>query len=97
MEIFINILIISFILYTVVGVTVLLFRVSKNELKLKKYKKNCNSLQNTLSLYDNLINQRVDREIDRTNLMHDEAFRYIDRRIDNLEGNITPKQELLKG
>lgn len=97
MEIFINILIISFILYTIGGVTILLFRASENEVKLKKYKKKLDSLQNTLSLYDGLINQRVDREIDRTNLMHDEAFRYIDRRIDNLEGNITPKQELLKG
>lgn len=45
MEIFINILIISFILYTVVGVTVLLFRVSENELKLKKYKKKLDSRQ----------------------------------------------------
>ena len=49
---------------------------------------------------DELINRRVDQEIDRTNLIHKDTLSYIDSRMDKLEqkilGNITPKQ-VLKG
>lgn len=38
---------------------------------------------------DELINRRVDQEIDRTNLIHKDTLSYIDSRVDKLEQKLT--------
>ena len=47
---------------------------------------------------DELVNRRVDQEIDRVNRLHRESISYTDSRVDKLEqkilGNIEPKQVL---
>lgn len=49
---------------------------------------------------DELINRRVDQEIDRTNLIHKDTLSYIDSRMDKLEQKLTGTpgaKQVLKG
>lgn len=76
---------------------VLLVKIIKKVEKLESNEKNnMYWVQNN----DELINRRVDQEIDRVDNLHRESISYVDSRIDKLEqkilGNITPKQ-VLKG
>lgn len=76
---------------------VLLVKVIK---KVEKLESNAKDAIYWIQKNDELINRRVDQEIDRVNNLHRESISYVDSRIDKLEqkilGNITPKQ-VLKG
>lgn len=80
----------------ILGAVLLVKTIKKVEKLESNEKSNMYWVQNN----DELINRRVDQEIDRVNNLHRESISYVDSRIDKLEqkilGNITPKQ-VLKG
>lgn len=80
----------------ILGAVLLVKTIKKVEKLESNEKNNMYWVQNN----DELINRRVDQEIDRVNNLHRESISYVDSRIDKLEqkilGNITPKQ-VLKG
>jgi len=45
---------------------------------------------------DELVNRRIDQEVDRTNNIYNDCIRHTDSRVDKLESKITTK-EILKG
>lgn len=78
----------------ILGAVLLVKTIKKVEKLESNEKNNMYWVQNN----DELINRRVDQEIDRVNNLHRESISYVDSRIDKLEqkilGNITPKQVL---
>lgn len=80
----------------ILGAVLLVKTIKKVEKLESNEKNNMYWVQNN----DEIINRRVDQEIDRVNNLHRESISYVDSRIDKLEqkilGNITPKQ-VLKG
>lgn len=74
---------------------VLLVKVIK---KVEKLESNAKDAIYWIQKNDELINRRVDQEIDRVNNLHRESISYTDSRVDKLEqkvlGNIEPKQVL---
>lgn len=80
----------------ILGAVLLVKTIKKVEKLESNEKNNMYWVQNN----DELINRRVDQEIDRVDNLHRESISYVDSRIDKLEqkilGNITPKQ-VLKG
>jgi hypothetical protein len=78
----------------VIGIVVM-FRMSNSLSKLKQtihnHEEAMASLDRDISTRDELINRRVDNEVDRLNRTSDEIFRYIDSRLDKLESKILSK------
>lgn len=54
--------------------------------------------QDWISRNDELINRRMDQEVDRVNRLHNDSIAFTDSRVDKLEAKLTstPK-EILKG
>ena len=46
---------------------------------------------------DELVNRRIDQEIDRVNNLHKDSISYIDSRTDKLDSKIENNKDLLKG
>lgn len=93
------------ILSFVLGISVVLIILGavllvKTIKKVEKLESNAKDAIYWVQKNDEIINRRVDQEIDRVNNLHRESISYVDSRIDKLEqkilGNITPKQ-VLKG
>jgi hypothetical protein len=91
------------ILAFVLGVSIALFIwgvvvVFKTASKVKKQEKELTVMVSWISRNDELVNRRIDQEIDRTNNIFDDCIRHTDSRVDKLEAKLTsiPK-EILKG
>jgi demethoxyubiquinone hydroxylase (CLK1/Coq7/Cat5 family) len=66
--------------------------------KVKQIEQRITSHQDWISRNDELVNRRIDQEIDRTNSIFNDCIRHTDSRVDKLEAKLTsiPK-EILKG
>lgn len=89
--------ILAFILGASAGVlvwaVVVAFRIAKLA---KQNEQNIRNVEEWISRNDEMINRRIDQEIDRTNNMYNECIRHTDSRVDKLESKIATK-EILKG
>jgi site-specific DNA-adenine methylase len=78
-----------------IGMIVGMFRineqVSKNSEKLKSIEETIVDIYNVIGRNSELIDRRVDGEIDRTNHMVDEVYRSIDSRFDKFENKLKEK------
>jgi hypothetical protein len=70
----------------------------KTASKVAKQEKELTEMVSWISRNDELVNRRIDQEIDRTNNSFDDCIRHTDSRVDKLEAKLTsiPK-EILKG
>jgi demethoxyubiquinone hydroxylase (CLK1/Coq7/Cat5 family) len=66
--------------------------------KVKQIEQTITGHQDWILRNDELVNRRIDQEIDRTNNSFDDCIRHTDSRVDKLEAKLTsiPK-EILKG
>lgn len=79
----------------------------KTASKVKEIEKQFQALYIELSQRDELVNRRIDQEIDRVNNLHTDSIKYTDSRVDKLEAKIlsvdkdgckpVKKKKLLKG
>jgi uncharacterized protein YoxC len=65
--------------------------------KLKEIDQLFSRHQEWISSNDQVINRRVDQEVDRVNQLVDEVYSTIDSRLDKLEAKITKDKQILKG
>jgi septation ring formation regulator EzrA len=75
--------------------------------KLTKQEKELTEIQNWISRNDELVNRRIDQEIDRVNNLHKDSISFTDSRVDKLEQKLTSidndgcepvkKKKLIKG
>jgi len=73
--------------------------------KVTKQEKELTEVQNWISRNDELVNRRIDQEIDRVNRLHQDSISFTDSRVDKLEAKILlvdkdgcePTKKLLKG
>jgi len=91
------------ILAFVLGISIALFVwgvvvVFKTVKLAEQNKQNIQNLDEWISRNDELINRRIDQEIDRVNNLHNDSISFTDSRVDKLEAKLTsiPK-EILKG
>jgi hypothetical protein len=66
----------------------------------KLAKQNEESIRNVeewVSKNDELINRRIDQEIERVNNLHTDSIRFTDSRVDKLESKIIDNKKILKG
>ena len=66
----------------------------------KLAKQNEQSIRNVeewISRNDEMVNRRIDQEIDRTNRMIGDIYSVIDSRFDKFEAKITKDKQVLKG
>lgn len=70
----------------------------KTASKVKNLERAISGNQDWITQNDQLVNRRIDQEIDRVDQIYNECIRYIDSRVDKLEAKLTstPK-EILKG
>jgi len=66
--------------------------------KVKQIEQRITSHQDWISRNDEMVNRRIDQEVDRTNSIFNDCIRHTDSRVDKLEAKLTsiPK-EILKG
>ena len=79
----------------------------KTASKVKEIEKQFQALYTELSQRDELVNRRIDQEIDRVNQIYNDCIRHTDSRVDKLEAKIlsvdkdgckpVKKKKLLKG
>ena len=73
--------------------------------KVAKQEKQLTDIENWISRNDELVNRRIDQEIDRVNRLHQDSISFTDSRVDKLEAKILlvdkdgcePTKKLLKG
>jgi hypothetical protein len=75
--------------------------------KVTKQEKELTEVQNWISRNDELVNRRIDQEIDRVNNLHKDSISFTDSRVDKLEQKLTSidndgcepvkKKKLIKG
>jgi septation ring formation regulator EzrA len=74
--------------------------------KVAKQEKQLTDIENWISRNDELVNRRIDQEIDRVNNLHKDSISFTDSRVDKLEQKLTSidksgcepvKDKLLKG
>ena len=72
--------------------------VFKTVSKVKVLEKQLTDHEFVINRNDELVNRRIDREIDRVNNLHTDSISFTDSRVDKLEAKLTsiPK-EILKG
>ena len=70
----------------------------KTASKVREIEKAISGIQDWINQNDQLVNRRIDQEIDRTNNIFNDCIRHTDSRVDKLEAKLTstPK-EILKG
>lgn len=91
------------ILAFVLGVSIALFVwgvmvVFKTAKLAKQNEQSIRNIEEWISRNDEMVNRRIDQEIDRVNTLQMDSIRYTDSRVDKLEAKLTsiPK-EILKG
>ncbi len=62
----------------------------------KQNKESIRNLEEWISRNDELVNRRIDQEIDRVNQIKNNLYSYSDSRVDKLESKITT-EKILKG
>ena len=62
----------------------------------KQNEESIRNLEEWISRNDEMVNRRIDQEIDRVNQIKDNLYSYSDSRVDKLESKITTKK-ILKG
>ena len=67
------------------------------EKKIKELQALVDSLITNVERRDELVNIRVDQEIDRVDRIIENTYSYIDSRLDKLENKLSTKKEVLKG
>jgi septation ring formation regulator EzrA len=75
--------------------------------KVAKQEKQLTDIENLISRNDELVNRRIDQEIDRVNNLHKDSISFTDSRVDRLEQKLTSidndgcepvkKKKLIKG
>ncbi len=74
--------------------------------KVVKQERELTEIQNWISRNDELINRRIDQEVDRVNRLHQDSISFTDSRVDKLEQKLTSidrngcepvKDKLIKG
>jgi septation ring formation regulator EzrA len=82
---------------------VVAFRTAK---KVAKQEKQLTDIENWISRNDELVNRRIDQEIDRVNNLHKDSISFTDSRVDRLEQKLSSidndgckpvKKKLIKG
>ena len=79
--------------------------VFKTASKVKGFEKQFQSIYSSLINRDELVNRRIDQEIDRVDKIYSESIRYTDSRVDKLEAKILsvdkdgcePTKKIVKG
>jgi septation ring formation regulator EzrA len=87
---------------TFVWVVVVMFRTSKLA---KQNEQSIQNIENWVQRNDELVNRRIDQEIDRVNHLHQESISFTNSRVDKLESKILsvdkngcePTKKLIKG
>ena len=68
--------------------------------KVAKQEKQLTEIENWISRNDELVNRRIDQEIDRVNNLHKDSISFTDSRVDRLEQKYldqTQPKKLIKG
>ena len=65
--------------------------------KVAKQEKQLTDIENWISRNDELVNRRIDEEINRTDKMIGDLYSVIDSRFDKFEAKITINKQVLKG
>ena len=68
----------------------------KTASKVREIEKTISGIQDWINQNDQLVNRRIDQEIDRVNRIANDCIKHTDSRVDKLESKITTK-EILKG
>lgn len=87
---------------TFVWVVVVMFRTSKLA---KQNEQSIQNIENWVQRNDELVNRRIDQEIDRVNHLHTDSISFTNSRVDKLESKILsvdkngcePTKKLIKG
>ena len=88
----------AFILGVSAGVIVWAVVVAFKTAKLaKQNEQSIRNVEEWISRNDEMINRRIDQEIDRTNNIYNDCIRHTDSRVDKLETKITSNKQILKG
>jgi septation ring formation regulator EzrA len=74
-------------------VVVVAFKTSKLA---KQNKESIRNIEEWISRNDEMVNRRIDQEIDRVNNLHTDSISFTNSRVDKLESKITTKK-ILKG
>ena len=72
----------------------------KTASKVKELERAISGNQDWISRNDELVNRRIDQEIDRVNRLHQDSISFTDSRVDKLDTKLQEKknnQKLLKG
>ncbi len=57
--------------------------------KVAKQEKQLTDIENWISRNDELVNRRIDQEVDRVNRLHQDSISFTDSRVDKLEQKLT--------
>jgi septation ring formation regulator EzrA len=57
--------------------------------KVTKQEKQLTEIENWISRNDELVNRRIDQEVDRVNKLHSDCISFTDSRVDKLEQKLT--------
>jgi septation ring formation regulator EzrA len=87
---------------TFIWVVVVAFKTAKLA---KQNEQSIVNIEQYVSKYDELLNRRIDQEIDRVNRLHQDSISFTDSRVDKLESKILsldkdgcePTKKILKG
>ena len=65
----------------------------------KQNEESIRSIGEWISRNDEMVNRRIDQEIDRTNNLYNDSIRHTDSRVDKLDAKFSPQgvKEILKG
>jgi heme/copper-type cytochrome/quinol oxidase subunit 1 len=77
-----------------VWVVVVTFKTSKLA---KQNEENIRSIEEWISRNDELVNRRIDQEINRTDKMIGDLYSVIDSRFDKFEAKVTNNKQVVKG
>ena len=90
--------ILAFVLGVSAGVIVWAVVVAFKTAKLaKQNEQSIRNVEEWISRNDEMVNRRIDQEIDRTNRMIGDIYSVIDSRFDKFEAKITKDKQVLKG
>ena len=90
--------ILAFVLGVSAGVLVWAVVVAFRTAKLaKQNEESIRNLEDWISRNDEMVNKRIDQEIDRTDRLHTDSISYTNSRVDKLDSKIENNKHLLKG
>ena len=65
--------------------------------KVEQIKQDIQYQSDWISRNDEMVNRRIDQEIDRVNNLHTDSISFTNSRVDKLESKITDNKKILKG